>query len=78
MMGLSRAPNVSTSLFEIAPQDHRRCVWFEIGVDADSQTASLSMLPLLNDMSNEAASVAIAVLFYFLSAYLNCLLFSCR
>lgn len=65
MMGLSRDPNVSASLFEIAPQHHRRCVWFRIGVDADSQIASLSMLPLLNDMSNEAALLLLLFCFIF-------------
>lgn len=35
--------------------------------------ALLSMLYLLNDMSNEATSVPIAVLPHFLSSYLNCL-----
>lgn len=43
-------------------------------LDAGVQIASLSMLYLLNDMSNEAAPVAIVVFSHPLSAYLNCLL----
>lgn len=66
------ALNTSISL-QIALHTHCSCVWLSDRRRRRLQPSLLSMLRLLNDMSNGAMLFLVDVVFVLLSDYLNCL-----